>query len=301
MEQDYRISLDIYGGPLDLLLYLVQKTELDIFDINIAEVVDQYVKYVDALKEIDIDSAGEFLAMAARLLQIKSRMLLPRPQISVDEELIDPREQLVKELLEYRQFKEKALALEEKMKIEEKKFSPPGLAPGAEAEPQEIELESISVWDVMLAFHKVTKDLGLKLSKRPTIRGKPVSEYIPELLAKVSSFPSGACTFSSVFEGSADIATIIGTFLAILECARTGSLRFYQKREFGEIHLIFVPESERRKPQAALHGTGSTTPEGVVVIPDSTTPDSAEQYRKHHAGRRGEDSESARQSEGAAQ
>jgi segregation and condensation protein A len=255
MEQDYRISLDVYGGPMDLLLYLVQKAEVDIFDVNIAEVVDQYVKYVDALKEIDIDSAGDFLAMAGRLLEIKSRMLLPRPQLSIDEELIDPREELVKELLEYRQFKERALALEEKMRIEEKKFSPPGLALGTEAEAQEIELESVSVWDVMLAFHKVTKDLGLRLSERPVFRAKPVSEYITELLAKVSSSPSGTCTFSSVFGTSADIATIIGTFLAILECAKVGSLRLYQEREFGEIYLVFVPESERRKSWTSVHGS----------------------------------------------
>jgi segregation and condensation protein A len=295
MTEQYRISLDIYGGPMDLLLYLVQKSEVDIFDVNISEVVDQYIKYVEALKEIDIDSAGEFLALAARLLQIKSRMLLPRPATEgADEELIDPREELVKELLEYRQFKERALALEERIKVEGQKFSPPGLAL-AETEAQEIELESVSVWDLMLAFHKVTKDLGLKFAEKAVFSSKPVSEYITELLAKVSCSPESTRSFSSVFEGSADIATVIGIFLAVLECVRLGSLRVYQEKEFSEIYLFFVPESERRKPWTEVHGLPAADSN-----PDAfTAPDSAEQYGNHHAGRCGDDSEDARQNEGS--
>ncbi|MFH1423278.1 MAG: segregation/condensation protein A [Planctomycetota bacterium] len=246
MEEEYRISMDVFGGPLDLLLYLVQKAEVDIFDLNISEVVDQYISYVEMLKDIDIDAAGEFVAMAARLIEIKSRMLLPRPETTeTEEEIFDPRSELVKELLEYREFKEKALALEEKLKNQNLKFPSSGLKLDGEVQEQEVEMESISVWDIMLVFQKVTNDLGVKFIKKKVYPSRPISDYIHGLLEKVSSAPGGACTFLSVFEDSTDIATMIGLFLAILECAKEKSIRVYQEHHLGEIYLVYIPENER--------------------------------------------------------
>jgi len=153
---DYRVDLDIFAGPLDLLLYLVRKEEVDIYDIPIAKITDQYVRYIELIKSLDIDLAGDFLVMAATLMQIKSAMLLPKaePEQYQDGDLTDPRTELVRQLLEYKKFKDAANLLNAAASEQRERYPRPGtlverLKPDAEPE---LDIEQVSVWDLLEAF-----------------------------------------------------------------------------------------------------------------------------------------------------
>ena len=150
---DYRVNLEIFAGPLDLLLYLVRKEEVDIYDIPISKITDQYIRYIEMLKSLDIDLAGDFLVMAATLMQIKSAMLLPKaePDQFQDDDLNDPRAELIRQLLEYKKFKDAANQLNAVADEHKERFPRPGtiveqLKPDAEPE---IDLEQVSLWDLL--------------------------------------------------------------------------------------------------------------------------------------------------------
>ena len=160
----YRVNLEIFAGPLDLLLYLVRKEEVDIYDIPIAKITDQYINYIEMLKSLDIDLAGDFLVMAATLMQIKSAMLLPKAEPDeVDiEDLADPRAELIRQLLEYKKFKDAANLLEATADEHKERFARPDtiierLKPDTEPE---IDIEQVSVWDLLDAFDSIMKATG---------------------------------------------------------------------------------------------------------------------------------------------
>ena len=155
----YKIKLEIFEGPLDLLLYLIKKEEVDIYDIPIAKITDQYLEYLEMMKLLDLDIAGEFIVMAATLMQIKSKMLLP-PDETPQEELLeeDPRSELVKRLLEYKKFKEAADALAEKETLASRMYS----RKSEEKEPVEVEdspFFEASIFDLLTAFSKILKEV----------------------------------------------------------------------------------------------------------------------------------------------
>jgi len=153
---DYRVNLEIFAGPMDLLLYLVRKEEVDIYDIPIARITDQYIHYIEMLKGLDIDLAGDFLVMAATLMQIKSAMLLPRAepdQLEADE-LADPRTELIRQLLEYKKFKDAANLLSDAAEDARHRFPRPStiveqLKPNAEPT---VDIEQVSIWNLLEAF-----------------------------------------------------------------------------------------------------------------------------------------------------
>lgn len=156
MLTDYRVNLDIFAGPLDLLLYLVRKEEVDIYDIPIARITDQYISYIEMLKSLDIDLAAEFMVMAATLMEIKSAMLLPKaePEQVASEDFSDPRAELVRQLLEYKKFKDAANLLDAAADRQQERFARPDslisqLSPDTEVE---IDIEQVSVWDLLEAF-----------------------------------------------------------------------------------------------------------------------------------------------------
>ena len=148
---DYRVNLDVFAGPLDLLLYLVRRDEIDIYDIPIAHITEQYVKYIEMLKQLDIELAGDFLVMAATLMQIKSRLLLPPEERGEEEEEEDPRWELVRQLLEYKRFKEAADQFH-RIEIKQEGIFP---RPGGKAdlvEPSELPLGDIHLFELFDAF-----------------------------------------------------------------------------------------------------------------------------------------------------
>lgn len=220
----YRIQLDEFEGPLDLLLFFIRRDEIDIYDIPIAEITDEYLGYIELLEEIDLDSAAEFIYVAALLISIKARMLLPRPDADDDEEVEDPRKELVERLLEYVRYKEAAQQL---ANYQEKRdnFFERGAANAVEIEVSGDDAEpayQLSVFQLISALQRVLKNVELPGShtvkaERYTIEEQ--SGYVLELLKRQSRL--------SFFELVSDKTRpfIIATFLALLELAKAQEIR----------------------------------------------------------------------------
>ena len=219
---DYRVNLDMFVGPLDLLLYLVRKEEVDIYDIPIAKITDQYIEYIEILKSLNIDLAGDFLVMAATLMEIKSAMLLPKtsPAQLADDDLADPRAELIRQLLEYKRFKDAANLLNAAADEHSQRFSRPDtvielLKP--EAEPQ-LDIEQVSVWDLLEAFDAVCRATGLGRDISHIKDDTPIDLYQIEILHRLQT--EGPMTFERVFESKPSRVVMIGLFLALLELIR---------------------------------------------------------------------------------
>jgi segregation and condensation protein A len=217
------VNLDIFAGPLDLLLYLVRKEEVDIYDIPIAKITDQYVKYIEMLKELDIDVAGDFLVMAATLMQIKSAMLLPREpgEALSEEDLTDPRAELIRQLLEYKKFKDAANLLAAAADERGERFNRPDTIieqiKGA-TEPM-IDLDQISIWDLLEAFDKIMEATGAKFDMSHITDDTPIDLYQIEILHRLQS--EGPMNFARIFENRESRLVMVGLFLAILELIRS--------------------------------------------------------------------------------
>lgn len=235
---EYRVALDVYNGPLDLLLFLIRREEIDIQDIPIAEVTRQYVEYVQLLQQIDPESAGEFLVLAATLMEIKSRMLLPRPpEESAEEAFEDPRSELVRQLLLYKSFKDSARLLEHAAEEQSMKFPRQPVLP--EETRDEIDLEGIDIWDLFRAFKHLLEQVGQAGPvHRVQVDDTPIALHADDILDSLQR-AEGVQKFDAVFAGRTR-AEMIGLFLALLELIRQRRIRVSQDRLFGEIliHLL---------------------------------------------------------------
>jgi segregation and condensation protein A len=244
-QGDYRVNLDIYNGPLDLLLYLIKRDELDIHDIPIARITQQYLAYVEMLKQLDPNLAGEFLVMAAALVEIKSRMLLParEAQEGESEDLaLDPREELVRQLLEYKAFKDAAHDLSDAADIQSQRFPrrPAGFEPDTE---KDTELEDLQIWDLFDAFRNVLDAIGqMSAHHEVIVDDTPQELYREDLLDRIRR--DGALPFSRIFEGRSTRGEIIGLFLALLELCKLRKLRAYQPESFSEIQVDLREEQD---------------------------------------------------------
>ncbi|TSA55318.1 MAG: chromosome segregation protein ScpA [Planctomycetaceae bacterium] len=219
---DYRVNLEIFAGPLDLLLYLVRKEEVDIYDIPIAKITNQYIRYIELLKSLDIDLAGDFLVMAATLMQIKSAMLLPKaePDQFQDDDLSDPRRELIRQLLEYKKFKDAANLLNAAANEQKERFPRPGtiveqLKPDAEPE---IDIEQVSIWDLLEAFDTICRATGTVRDISSIKDDTPIDLYQIEILHRLQT--EGPMTFERIFESRTNRIVMIGLFLALLELIR---------------------------------------------------------------------------------
>lgn len=239
MTPEYRVQLDVFSGPLDLLLYLIRRDELDIQDIPIAHLTQQYLDYVHLLEQIDPSAAGEFLVMASTLIEMKSRALLPTPPLGIDDAEEDPRAELVRKLLEYKTFKDAARALGLSAEQRARRFArrPADL-------PQElvgVELEDVEVWDLLAAFSKVMTAIGQGPGlHRIAYDDQPIEWYQAAILEFLQQ--RGAATFRDLFTDRVTRAEIIGTFLALLELIRMQRIRAEQDRTFGVIYLFLVAD-----------------------------------------------------------
>lgn len=220
---EYRVNLDVFAGPLDLLLYLVRKEEVDIYDIPIARVTAQYVEYIELLHGLDIDLAGDFLVMAATLMEIKSAMLLPRAEEGEQEEgrMEDPRAELVRQLLEYKRFKDAANMLGESAQVREQRFTRPAsilerLKPTQEPE---LDLDQVSIWTLLEAFDGIMKATGQASNRYDHIKDDtPIDLYQIEVLHRLQT--EGPMTMEKIFEGRKNRLVMIGLFLGMLELIR---------------------------------------------------------------------------------
>jgi len=236
---DYRVNLDIFAGPLDLLLYLVRKEEVDIYDIPIAKITDQYVRYIEMLKSLDIDLAGDFLVMAATLMQIKSAMLLPKaePEQMQADDLADPRAELIRQLLEYKKFKDAANLLSDAAASQRERFTRPDSVIDSinpDPEPQ-IDIDNVSVWDLLEAFASLMQATGADRAIRHIKDDTPIDLYQIEILHRLQE--DGPMSFERIFESKPNRVVMIGLFLALLELIREKLVFAKQRVPLSSIYL----------------------------------------------------------------
>jgi len=239
---NYVVRLDQFEGPLDLLLHLIQKEEMDIYDIPIARITEQYLRQIDLMETLDLAPAGDFLVMAATLLRIKARMLLPR-QPTEEEEGEDPREELVQRLLEYKKFKEAAIHLEQAEQVSRSRFSRPLDASVIE---EAHKLGDEETFDVSMS--QLTKALQSVLSRfeevtTHEIELEPISIEDKGAVLREIIATRGRMPFSDMFEKDHSRLEIIVTFIAMLELIKGGELRVHQADNVSEL-WIFGPDSE---------------------------------------------------------
>jgi segregation and condensation protein A len=239
---DYEVKLDIFEGPLDLLLYLIRKNEIDIYDIPIALITEQYLKYMEMLKSLNLDLAGEYLVLASTLIHIKSRMLLPEMATGDDDEEQDPRIELVQQLLEYQAYKEAALALDGRLMLDRDVFKRGGdVAERPAAVPEEETLLEASLFDLVEAFQRMVSKLkplsGMEIEGEKISLAEKISEITERLMREKS------LTFTDLMAGQKSRRQMIYTFLAILELIKMRIIMAYQSASFGAIRIFPAGEN----------------------------------------------------------
>ncbi len=247
----YKIKLEIFEGPLDLLLYLVKKDHLNIYDIPIAKVTEQDIAYMELMRLLNLDIAGEFLVMAATLIQIKSKLLLPAEEEQEPLEQEDPRLGLVKRLLEYEKFKEIAQELRQRESNQSQVFKRPPLAQ-KEIDPEKEVYFEASLFDLISAFSQALKDVPRELFYEVIKDEFTVEEKVHEILHLLLVSPS--VLLSELFSRAKSKIEIIVTFLAILELTRLKEVVARQRALFQEIEIIrnkenIIPYDQRDKTQ----------------------------------------------------
>ncbi len=235
-HEEYKVQLEVFEGPLDLLLYLIKKDELDIYDIPIERITNQYVQYLDLMRMLDLNIAGEFIVMAATLLMIKSRMLLPpEERTELEEEEEDPRWDLIRQLVEYKKFKDAAIHLEDLEQRRQDIFGRGGEAVKLGPEG-EVALRDVSIFDLISAFNDALKNVKTEELKEIFAERVTVGEKIDMIVELMKS--KGRTTFSNLFRDAATRHEIVCTFLAILELIRLKQIVARQERAFGEIFIL---------------------------------------------------------------
>lgn len=232
-SQPYKVELEVFEGPLDLLLHLIRKHDLDILDIPIALVLEQYMNYLNIMEEMNIDVAGDFLLMASELAHIKSKMLLPhQEQSEIDEEGEDPRSELIRRLLEYQRYKEAAEELTQRPMLGRDVFHQAGSAEGLEPEEETVEVELFSL---ISCFYELLQKAPAKTIHEVSGERISVTDRIYEIMAELKE--KDMVLFSSLFENDKTRPQMIITFLAILEMTRLKMLQITQAEALGEIYL----------------------------------------------------------------
>lgn len=234
----YKLKLEIFEGPLDLLLYLIRKDDIDIADIPIAQVTEQYLQYIEMMKMLDLDVVGDFLVMAATLMQIKSRMLLPPDPDAVKEEAIDPRDELAQRLLEYKKFKEIAEALKDKEIQRSDLFSrgvDEELTRQFKEDAKEVYFEA-SLFDLITALSEALKRAPEEVLHEIIKDEFTVEQKIHEILHRV--LDQSQLLLKDLFEKARSKVEVVVVFLAVLELIRLKEIKVVQKKLFGDIEII---------------------------------------------------------------
>ena len=239
METDYKVKLEVFEGPLDLLLYLVKRDEIDIYDISLERITRQYLEYLQAFKELKIDVAGEFVVMAANLIYLKSRSLLPLDQQPPEEdaEEDDPRWDLIRQLIEYKKFKEAAAQLHDRALEQERIFTRDGGSVAISDAP--LPLHEVGIFQLIHAFQEVIKRVEAREDLREIFGERfSVSDKIQQILERVGN--GTPVRFSELFGQIVSRVEIVVTFLALLELIRLNQVRALQPKMFDEIEIAAI-------------------------------------------------------------
>ena len=241
------VKLERFEGPLDLLLHLIKRDEIDIYDIPIAHITQQYLAYLDLMRALDLEVAGEFLVMAATLMRIKAKMLLPLPSPGEEEDEGDPREELVQRLVEYRQFKEAAGTL--KLREEERRrLYERGLLP-SEDDAGPLPLAPASLFHLMDAFHRVMSKVPEAAVYEVRTEAYDVEDKISAIARRVAE--EGSVLFSVLLLACRERAEMIVTFIALLELVKLGQVTILQTEQFGDVTIVHrTPEGS--EPHASV-------------------------------------------------
>ncbi|MCA8998775.1 MAG: segregation/condensation protein A [Planctomycetaceae bacterium] len=247
MDRPYRIELDLFTGPLDLLLYLVRRNELDVADLPIAKITQQFQDFLDVLQELDLDLIGDFVVMASTLVEIKSRIVLPSPEEERAEETIeaqsgDPRSDLIDQLMEYRKFKEAALALERHAEIWQERY--PRLSderPSSGKDPSADRIKEVELWDLVSALSRILKRKEIETQSSIRYDETPLHVFVEQIGEQVRR--EQEVRFFSLFDEETIRSRIVGMFLAILELIRHHHFRAIQEGDHGDI-IILPPTDE---------------------------------------------------------
>jgi len=241
---DYKVELESFAGPLDLLLYLIRRDEVDIYDIPIARITRQYMEYLDRIADLNINVAGEFVVMAATLMEIKSRMMAPEPEAAEDEEALeDPRMDLVRQLMDYKRFKEAALDLKAREAERAKRFARAGERPEGEPRSSAPLPGDLTLFALLDAFTRILEQTGRRGPHHIAMDETPQEALRERLEGRARE--AGRIAFADVFQGEWNRSVLVGMFLALLELVKQQVLRVEQESIFGEIVLAYVPEDER--------------------------------------------------------
>jgi segregation and condensation protein A len=234
---DYKVKFEVFEGPLDLLLYLIKKEEVDIYDVNLTQLATQFVEYIDVMRSLDLEIAGEFLVMASTLMYIKSRELLPldqQVQTEGEDEGEDPRWELIRQLVEYKKFKDAAAQLQTLEARQENIFArvpiKPEFAPDAPLRPE------VSLFDLVNAVSAILKRVHQRDDMRDVFEDKwTVSEKLEHIMKSIAQREK--LKFADLFEGAMSRTEVVVTFLALLELIRLKQLVAVQPDAFGEIEI----------------------------------------------------------------
>ena len=245
-----RIQLPLFEGPLDLLLYLIRREKIDIYDIPIAPITRKYMEYLDLMKELNLDVAGEFMVMAATLIHIKSKMLVPLSPTEAegDEEAIDPRAELVQRLLEFQRYKEAAGVLHQQAQIRAAQWTRPDTVVPRFDDAGEEMLEA-GLFDLIAAFKELLERRKTLLAHEVEAEGQSVESRMEELLALIGIGQS--LEFLELFAAQETKGAMIVTFLALLELIRLKHVKVYQRGLFGSIRVFRPVGPEEGRPAAS--------------------------------------------------
>lgn len=239
---EYKVKFEVFEGPLDLLLYLIKKEEVDIYEVNLTKLATQFIEYIETMRLLDLEIAGEFLVMASTLMYIKSRELLPveqQVQVEGEDEGEDPRWELIRQLVEYKKFKDAAARLQVLEATQENTFPRLPIRPQFEEEKTPVKPE-VSIFDLLNAVNTVLQRFTKKEDLRDIFEEKwTVSEKIEFVMKKISE--KGKVTFTELFAQAASRSEVVCTFLAMLELIRLKQLVFTQAEPFAEIEVRAAP------------------------------------------------------------
>jgi segregation and condensation protein A len=238
----FQVDLNMFRGPLDLLLYLVRKHELDILNVPIAIITTQYLEYLEVLKELDVNSVGDFIALASHLLEIKSQQSLPRAE-EIEEELEDPRNELVRQLLEYKKYRDAAAILEEQSRQWQQRF--PRLSNDLPPRPRnwaEEPIREVELWDLVSAFGRILRESSTESAESIVCDDTPITVHMQRIYNRLQE--EGRIPFRDFFQAGMHRSSLVSVFLASMELIRHGHALGEQADSFHEIAILPHPSGK---------------------------------------------------------
>lgn len=239
---EFRVQLEAFSGPLDLLLYLVRKHEVDVSNIPVAQVTEQYLGFVAVLEQIDVDAVGDFLDLASTLIEIKSQMVLPQQQVAEADEVEDPRQELVERLLEFKKYRDAAQLLDQRGREWQQRYARVASdLPARGKQPEEPPIAGVELWDLVSAFGRVLRDkLAGPTTTSITYDDTPIHVYMRTIDERVRS--EGSVAFFDLFPEAVHKSTLVGMFLALLELVRYRHALAHQGQRYGDILIEPGPQ-----------------------------------------------------------